>query len=83
MNGQELSLRHDLFYDDALIFDQVEAKAATLLGPMGYGVQVEYQDMANLLVWSAENDAPFVALEHGAAFLIVRTRTAPWNTVGA
>ena len=30
---------------------------------MGYGVRVEYQDMANLLVWSAENDAPFVALE--------------------
>mgnify|MGYP000557946447 CR=1 FL=1 len=55
--------RHGLFYDDALIFDQVEAKAATLLGPMGYGVRVEYQDMANLLVWSAENDAPFVALE--------------------
>lgn len=63
LDGDTLKLKHDLFYDDALIFDNVVSKKATLIGPEGLGISVEYPDMSNLLVWSAENDAPFVALE--------------------
>lgn len=59
-----LELRHDLFEEnDALIFENCPAKSATLLGKSGLGVRVEFQDMANLLIWSAVGNAPFVALE--------------------
>lgn len=63
-NGDTIELVHDLFEEnDAMIFDNVESKCATLIGPKGKGVKIEYQDMTNLLVWSACNKADFVALE--------------------
>ena len=46
-----------------MIFDDVDSKCATLIGPKGLGIKIEYQDMANLLIWSACNNADFVALE--------------------
>ena len=46
-----------------MIFDSVAPKTATLMGPNGNGVRIEYQDMNNLLVWSACDNADFVALE--------------------
>ena len=65
MHGSDtLLLRHDLFEEnDALIFEGCEAKSATLIGPNGKGIKIEYQDMANLLIWSACGNADFVALE--------------------
>lgn len=62
-NSDTLPMQHSLFYEDALIFDNIASKKATLIGPAGHGICLEYPDMANLLIWSAENDAPFVALE--------------------
>lgn len=62
--GAELPLVHDLFEEnDALIFESCEAKSATLIGKNGKGIKIEFQDMNNLLVWSAVGGAPFVALE--------------------
>ncbi len=62
--GNTLPLKHSLFEEnDALIFENCEAKAVTLLGKNGKGVRLEFQDMNNLLVWSAVGNAPFVALE--------------------
>lgn len=65
MNGGDtLNLKHDLFEDnDALIFENCQAKSATLVGKNGKGIKIEFQDMNNLLVWSAVGNAPFVALE--------------------
>lgn len=65
MNGGDtLNLQHDLFEDkDALIFENCQAKSATLIGKNGKGIKIEFQDMNNLLVWSAVGNAPFVALE--------------------
>lgn len=62
-NSDTLPLQHRLFYADAMIFDNIESKKATFIGPSGRGICLEYPDMANLLIWSAANDAPFVALE--------------------
>lgn len=63
-NSNIINLVHDLFEEnDAMIFDNIESKCATLIGPKGKGIKIEYQDMANLLVWSACNRADFVALE--------------------
>lgn len=63
-DSDTLSLRHDLFEEnDAMIFDNIPSKCATLIGKSGKGIKIEYQDMANLLVWSACGKADFVALE--------------------
>ncbi|WP_297128134.1 aldose 1-epimerase family protein [uncultured Eubacterium sp.] len=64
-NGKsEIAMRHDLFEEkDAMIFDGIAPKSATLIGPNGKGIKIEYQDMANLLIWSACGNADFVALE--------------------
>ena len=62
--GDTLSLVNELFEEkDALIFENCEAKSATLIGKSGKGVKIEFQDMNNLLIWSAVGNAPFVALE--------------------
>lgn len=62
--GDTLNLVHGLFEEkDALIFENCEAKSATLIGKGGKGVKIEFQDMNNLLIWSAVGNAPFVALE--------------------
>lgn len=59
-----LELRHDLFEEkDALIFYGCEAKSAMMIGKNGKGVKIEFNDMNNLLIWSAVGNAPFVALE--------------------
>ncbi len=65
MHGTDtLVLKHDLFEEkDALIFEDCESKSVTLIGKNGRGVRVDFQDMHNLLVWSAVGGAPFVALE--------------------
>ncbi|MGN0521155.1 MAG: aldose 1-epimerase family protein, partial [Eubacterium sp.] len=65
MNGSDtLELDHNLFEEkDALIFESCEAKSATLIGKNGRGIKIEFQDMNNLLIWSAVGNAPFVALE--------------------
>lgn len=63
LDAGRLPLAHALFEADALVFDRVESKSATLLGPNGYGVRLDYQDFENLLVWSSANGGPFVALE--------------------
>lgn len=62
--GNTLPLVHGLFEEkDALIFENCEAKSATLIGKSGKGVKIEFQDMNNLLIWSAVGNASFVALE--------------------
>lgn len=62
--GNSLDIHHELFEEnDALIFYNCTAKSATLTGKNGKGIKIEFQDMNNLLVWSAVGGAPFVALE--------------------
>lgn len=65
MKGSDtLELKHDLFEEkDALIFYGCEAKTAAMIGKNGKGVRIEFNDMNNLLIWSAVGNAPFVALE--------------------
>ena len=63
-NSDTIELVHELFEEnDAMVFDGVESKSATLIGPSGKGVKLEYGDFDNLLIWSACNSADFVALE--------------------
>lgn len=63
-DSDAIPMRHDLFEEnDAMIFDNIESKSATLIGKNGRGVRLDFEDMSNLLIWSACNNADFVALE--------------------
>ncbi len=63
-NTDTLHLRHALFEEnDALIFEDCISKSVTMIGKKGRGIRVDFQDMNNLLIWSATGNAPFVALE--------------------
>ena len=59
-----VALTHASFAHDALMFTDVPDSALTLLGTKsGHGVRVEFPGFPYIGVWSAANDAPFVALE--------------------
>lgn len=63
-NSKTLQMDHSLFKADALIFDQLQSKRVKLYNPQsGRGVEMEFADFRNLLVWSSANNGPFVALE--------------------
>lgn len=59
-----IALRHDLFYKDALVFDKLKSRRVTLRSQKSNrGVEMSFPGFDYLGVWSAVNDAPFVALE--------------------
>lgn len=63
-NSATVALTHRSFDHDALMFTDVPGRALTLRGTKsGHGVRVEFPDFTYIGVWSAANDAPFVALE--------------------
>ena len=62
--GTRLPITHRTFDDDALMFSRVPGNTVTLQGTKsGHGVRVDFPGFDFLGVWSAANDAPFVALE--------------------
>jgi galactose mutarotase-like enzyme len=58
-----LELSHPLFDVDTLVFEDVPGRSVRLVGSQGHGMQVDFGGFDYLGVWSATNDAPFVALE--------------------
>ena len=59
-----VALTHASFAHDALMFTDVPDGVLTLLGAKsGHGVRVDFPGFPYIGVWSAANDAPFVALE--------------------
>ncbi len=62
-DSDTLELSHQLFDVDTLIFEDVPQRTVSLVGPSGHGMRVDFDGFDYLGVWSAANDAPFVALE--------------------
>lgn len=62
-DSSTLQLSHRLFDVDTLIFEDVPQRTVSLVGPSGHGMRVDFEGFDYLGVWSAANDAPFVALE--------------------
>lgn len=63
-NQKTLKVKHSLFYGDALVFDQLKSRQVQLVHKeKRHGIRVEFQGMDYLGIWSAVNDAPFVAME--------------------
>lgn len=59
-----LPMKHSLFYEDALIFDQLKSRKVSLRHKtQPKGISVTFPDFDYLGVWSSANDGPFVALE--------------------
>ena len=59
-----LPLSHELFHKDALILDRLFSRKVRLCHKNDKrGVEVEYRDFPYLILWSAPNDGPFVAIE--------------------
>ena len=63
-DSRTLPLTHALFYKDALVFDHLQSRRVSLKSDKtARSVTVDFAEMDYLGVWSAVNDAPFVALE--------------------
>lgn len=65
LRGQSvLPMSHGLFAHDALVFDGLGSDSVSLKSrKTGRGVRLDFAGFPFLGVWSAANDAPFVALE--------------------
>ena len=63
-NEKVIALQHSLFDRDALVFDHPQSSKVKLLSRLsGRGVEMDFGGFDYLGVWSALNEAPFVALE--------------------
>lgn len=61
---KEIPLRHELFYQDALVFEGLNSSAVALVNPStGKGVEMEFSQFPLLGIWSCVNDGPYVCLE--------------------
>ncbi|MCC2816936.1 aldose 1-epimerase family protein [Lachnoclostridium pacaense] len=59
-----LPLTHELFHEDALILDRLLSRRVRLRHRYDKrGVEIEFREFPYLILWSAANDGPFVAME--------------------
>ncbi len=63
-NQTEIPLRHQLFYKDALIFENLNSNKVQVVNQAtGKGVEMDFSQFPMLGIWSAKNDGPYVCLE--------------------
>lgn len=63
-NTNRLQLFHFLFNQDAMIFTELKSKKVTLkCDKCCRGIEMEFSDFGNLLLWSSRGDTPFIAIE--------------------
>ncbi len=80
-NSDVLPITHRSFDNDAIMFTDVPGSTLTLRGrKSGHGVKIDFEGFKYIGVWSAANDAPFVALELGPATLPWTPRTTSLST---
>lgn len=63
-NMDTLKLTHSLFYNDAIVIQNVKSSSVELYSTVsGRGVRFDFSGFKHFAMWSAVNDAPFVCLE--------------------
>ncbi|WP_240186656.1 aldose 1-epimerase family protein [Pedobacter namyangjuensis] len=63
LEGNKLPLKHELFYDDALVFKNLQSDKISLLNSKNYnGIEFSFSDFPFFGIWAAK-DADFVCLE--------------------
>ncbi len=61
---KEIPLKHDLFYQDALVFKNLNSEKVQIKNrKTGKGVEMDFSGFPMLGIWSAKNDGPYVCLE--------------------
>jgi galactose mutarotase-like enzyme len=61
---RNLTLSHELFRQDAIVFDRIKSRRVTLSHKdKKQGVELSFEDFPYLMLWSTANEGPFVALE--------------------
>ncbi len=64
LEGREIPLQHSLFYQDALVFENLRSQKVRVVNKAtGRGVEMDFTGFPMLGVWSAVNDGPYVCLE--------------------
>lgn len=64
LDGREIPLQHSLFYQDALIFENLNSRKVKIVNKAsGKGVAMDFSGFPMLGIWSAANDGPYVCLE--------------------
>lgn len=64
LSGKEIPLTHELFYQDALIFEGLRSRTVQVVNKTtGHGVEMDISQFPLLGIWSAQNDGPYVCLE--------------------
>ena len=59
-----LTLKHELFSDDALVFDSLKSRSVQYRNKKtGQGLKVDFQDFPYLVLWSSGNGGNFIAIE--------------------
>lgn len=62
--GKEIPLQHSLFYQDALVFENLHSRQVRIVNKStGKGVEMDFSGFPMLGIWSAVNDGPYVCLE--------------------
>ncbi|WP_316806252.1 aldose 1-epimerase family protein [Pedobacter agri] len=63
LDGHRLNLKHELFYNDALVFKTLQSSCISLLNQKNdYGLHFHFEDFPFFGIWAAK-DAPFICLE--------------------
>ncbi|RYD78076.1 MAG: aldose 1-epimerase family protein [Sphingobacteriales bacterium] len=63
LDGHKLNLKHGLFYNDALVFKNMQSSCISLLNNKNdYGLHFHFEDFPFFGIWAAK-DAPFICLE--------------------
>jgi len=63
LSRHKLKLKHDLFYNDALVFKTLQSNCISLLNTKNdFGLHFHFEDFPFFGIWAAP-DAPFVCLE--------------------
>jgi len=62
-NTQELKLAHDLFYNDAIVFKNLQSNSISIVSDKTpHGLKLEFNDFPYMGIWQPK-DAPFVCIE--------------------
>lgn len=61
---KKLQLTHQFFEKDAVIFDQLKSRSVTYQSSShGKGVKIDFKDFPYFIIWSTQNEGPFLAME--------------------
>lgn len=65
LKGREIPLQHSLFYQDALVFKNLNSRRVRIVNKKtGRGIEMYFgSEFPMLGIWSAANDGPYVCLE--------------------